>query len=331
MPIVLDAMGSDNYPEPEIHGAIKAAEDLNIEIILVGQKELLEKKVNSLNSKNLPIKIEHAPDIVDMEDKVVESSRQKPNNSMAVGLDLVRNGKAEAFVTAGNTGGAMFNALRKLGRFKGVSRPGLAGVLPVKNGHSVIIDIGANVDCRPEFLLQFAIMGSVYAEKVLNIKNPRIGLISNGEEPGKGNQLVKDTFPLLSNSGLNFIGNIEGKEFYGGEVDVAITDGFTGNVMIKASEAVAKLILDTLKQELISSTRTKIGALLAKPAFKQIRKLLDPSEIGAVPLLGINGLVFVGHGRSDAQAITNAIKVTHQAIKSNLLEELSNAIQKLLT
>ncbi|MCJ7624338.1 MAG: phosphate acyltransferase PlsX, partial [Anaerolineaceae bacterium] len=246
------------------------------------------------------------------------------------GLDLVRNGKADAFVTAGNTGGAMFNALQKLGRFKGVLRPGLAGLIPVKNGHSVIIDIGANADCRPEFLLQFAIMGSVYAEKVLNISNPRVGLISNGEEPGKGNQLVKETFPLLSNSGLNFIGNIEGKEFYGGEVDVAITDGFSGNVMIKASEAVAKLITDVLKEELTSSFRTKIGALLAKPAFEQMRKLLDPSEIGAVPLLGINGLVFVGHGRSDAIAITNAIKITQQAINSNLLEELSNAIQKRL-
>jgi glycerol-3-phosphate acyltransferase PlsX len=330
MSIVLDAMGSDNYPEPEIHGAIKAAEDLNVEIILVGQKELFEKKVNSLNTKNLPITIEHAPDMVDMGEKAVESSRKKPKNSMAVGMELVRTGKAEAFVTAGNTGGAMFNALRKLGRFKGVLRPGLVGVIPVKNGYSVIIDIGANADCRPEFLLQFAIMGSVYAEKVLNVSNPRVGLMSNGEEPGKGNQLVKDTFPILSSSGLNFIGNIEGKEFYGGEVDVAVTDGFSGNVMIKASEAVAKLITDTLKQELTSSLRTKIGALLAKPAFEQIRKMLDPSEVGAFPLLGINGLVFVGHGRSDARSITNAIKVTHQAIKSNLLEELSNAIQKRL-
>jgi glycerol-3-phosphate acyltransferase PlsX len=265
--------------------------------------------------------------MVEMTDKAVESARQKPNNSMAIGLELVKKGEAAAFVTAGNTGAAMFNALRKLGRIKGVLRPALSGIFPVKNGKSILIDLGANADCRPDFLYQFAVMGSIYANKVLKIEHPRVGLISNGEEQGKGNQLVKDTFPLLKNSDLNFVGNVEGKEFYAGLTDVAVTDGFTGNVMLKSSEAVAKLITDTLKEELNSTPRTKLGAALAMPAFAKIKKMMDPSESGAAPLLGIDGLVFVGHGRSDEIAMMNAIKIAKESIEMDLLTALSEAIQ----
>jgi phosphate acyltransferase len=330
MTIILDAMGSDNYPDPEIQAAVTAAELLDEEIILVGNRELLEPKLQALNSKHLPIQIVHAPEILEMGDHVVESTRKKPQNSMAVGLELIKASRGQAFVTAGNTGGAMFNALRTLGRIKGVQRPGLTTLFPVRNGHCVVLDIGANADCRPDFLLQFAIMGSLYAEKVLKIGKPRVGLLSNGEEPGKGNQLVKDTFPLLANSGLNFIGNVEGKELFGGQADVVVTDGFTGNVLLKSSEAVAKLITDVLKIELMSSYRTKIGALLAKPAFDEIKKMLNPSEVGAAPLLGVDGLVFVGHGRSDAQAMISAIRVAHQAIQANLLDALRQNIQERL-
>jgi glycerol-3-phosphate acyltransferase PlsX len=327
MKIVVDAMGSDNYPDPEIRGAIGSVEQFGIEVILVGNEELLKPKLQAANNKNLPISIQHAPDMVQMTDKAVESARQKPKNSMAIGLELVKSGEAEAFVTAGNTGAAMFNALRKLGRIKGVLRPALCGIIPVKNGKSILIDLGANADCRPDFLYQFAVMGSIYARKVLKIDNPRVGLISNGEEQGKGNQLVKDTFPLLENSDLNFVGNVEGKEFYAGHTDVAVTDGFTGNVMLKSSEAVAKLITDTLKEQLNSSLRTKIGAALAMPAFVNIKKMMDPSEGGAAPLLGIDGLVFVGHGRSDEIAMMNAIKVAKESVEMNLLTALSKAIQ----
>lgn len=327
MKIVLDAMGSDNYPDPEIEGAIRAADHFGVEIILVGNRNIVEPKLTAENSNNLPIVVHHAPDVVQMDDKAVESARQKPENSMAIGLNLVKEGAAEAFVTAGNTGAAMFNALRKLGRIKGVLRPALSGIIPVKNGRAILIDLGANADCRPEFLVQFAIMGSIYAQKVLKIDRPRIGLISNGEEPGKGNQLVKDTYPLLEKTGLNFIGNVEGKEIFGGHTDVAVTDGFTGNVMLKSSEAVAKLITEILKEELSSSLRTKIGALFAMPAFKKIRELMDPSESGAAPLLGIDGLVFVGHGRSDGTAMMNAIKVAKEAVEMDLLTALTEAIQ----
>lgn len=331
MTIILDAMGSDDYPLPEIQAAVTAAEDFGEEIILVGDEALIAPRLAELNSKGAPVRIEHAPDILEMGDKPVEAARKKPLNSMAVGLQLVKEGRGQAFVTAGNTGGAMFNGLRILGRIKGVARPALTALFPVKDGHTAVLDIGANADVRPEFLLQFAIMGSIYAEKVLHIPNPRVGLLSNGEEPGKGSQLVKDTFPLLEASGLNFIGNIEGKELFGHNADVVVTDGFTGNVLLKSSEAVARLLVDELKAELMSSTRTKIGALLAKPAFGKIRKMMDPAEVGAAPLLGIDGLVFVGHGRSDARAMYSAIRVAREAISANLIDALREAIQLRLT
>jgi glycerol-3-phosphate acyltransferase PlsX len=244
-----------------------------------------------------------------------------------VGIDLVKKGEAEAFVTAGNTGGALATAFYRMGTIPGIERPALTGLFPVKNGYCVVLDLGANPDCKPEHIYQFAIMGSVYAEKVRGISHPRVGLISNGEEAGKGNQLVKEAYPLLEASGLNFIGNLEGKELFSGQADVAVTDGFTGNVVLKTSEAVAKLITDILRQELTASTRTKIGALLAKPAFNNIKKMMDPGEVGAAPLLGIDGLVFIGHGRSDARALVSGMRVARQAVEADLLEEIRTAIQ----
>jgi len=331
MTIILDAMGSDAYPDPEIQAAVTAAEELKIEIILVGNQEMIEPKLKSLNTRNLTIKIEHTPDVLEMADKVVDGTRKKPQNSMAVGLELVKAGRGQVFVTAGNTGGAMFNALKILGRIKGVSRPALTALFPVRNGRCVVLDIGANADCRPEFLVQFAIMGSLYAKKVLGKENPRIGLLSNGEEAGKGNQLIKDTYPLLEKSGLNFIGNVEGKELFGGSADVVVTDGFTGNILLKSSEAVAKLLTDILKEKLMASPITILGALLVKPVFTDLKKILDPSEVGAAPLLGIDGLVFVGHGRSDARAMTSAIKIAYQAVQADLLGALRQEIQSRLS
>lgn len=327
MAIVLDAMGSDTYPAPESEAAVTAAELFGEEIILVGSEALIKDRLAAANPRNLPVRLVDAPDVLEMHDKPVEAARRKPRNSMAVGLELVKNGEARAFISAGNTGGIMFNALRTLGRIKGVQRPALTARFPVKNGQCVVLDIGANADCRPEFLLQFAVMGSIYAERALGIKNPRVGLVSNGEEGGKGNQLTKDTYPLLESSGLNFIGNLEGKELFGGMADVAVCDGFTGNVLLKSSEAVGKLLVDTLKEELMSSFVTKLGALLAKPAFSKLRRMLDPGEVGAAPLLGIDGLVFVGHGRSDARALVNAIRVARELADANLLEATRAAIQ----
>jgi len=327
MSIVLDAMGSDDRPDPEIQAAVTASNLLNDKIFLVGDKDILHEKIRAIPEDSSRVEIVHAPEALDMSDHIAEA-RAKKQNSMRVGMELVKEGAADAFVTAGNTGMAMYYAKKTFGDIKGVIRPSLCAVFPVRHGKAVVLDIGANAECRPEFLVQFAIMGAIYAQKVLKINDPRVGLISNGEEPGKGNQLIKDTYPLLQKSGLNFIGNIEGKELFGGLTDVAVTDGFTGNVLLKSSEAVAKLIVDVLKEKLASSSRTKLGALLAMPAFSEIKKMLDPSEAGAAPLLGIDGLVFVGHGRSDATAILNAIKIAKEAVEMDLLGAITDSIQK---
>ena len=328
MAIILDAMGSDNYPDPEIGGAIEASKLIEEEIILVGNREILEPKLNNFMSDIGKISIEHAPEVVEMWDKPVASAKSKPNNSMAVGIKKIKGNPDCAFVTAGNTGGAMFNALRVLGRIKGVQRPALIATFPTKIGKSIVVDIGANADCRPDFLVQFAIMGSLYAELVLGKVNPRVGILSNGEESGKGNQLVKDTSELLKSSDLNFIGNVEPKELFAGDADVTITDGFTGNVLVKTSEAVAKMITDTLKESLMENVLTKIGALFAKPAFVKVKTLVDPSEIGAAPLLGVDGLVFVGHGRSNTRAIVSAILLAERTLKSGLLQKIRSGINK---
>ena len=267
-----------------------------------------------------------APDVLEMTDKPAEAARHKPNTSMAVGMDLLKREQADAFVTAGNTGGAMATALFKLGRIKGVKRPALSPVIPVRGGSTVVIDIGANAECKPEYMPQFAIMGSIYAEVVLERPQPRVGLLSTGEEAGKGNDLVRESFPLLEAAGLNFIGNVEPKDLYAGAADVVVTDGFTGNIFLKTSEAVAGLLVDLMRSEIRASPVTAVGGLLARPAFRRVSKRLDPSEYGAVPLLGVDGLVFIGHGRSDARAMLNAIRVARQAVSAGLLQAMRDRL-----
>jgi glycerol-3-phosphate acyltransferase PlsX len=334
MRIALDAMGSDNCPNPELLAAIEASRQFNDQIILVGPEDVLKTRLKTMAEIGTNIEVVHAPETITMEDKglklALKAKRREAKNSMAVGIDLVKNGQADAFVTAGNTGGVLATAYYRMGTIQGVERPALTALFPVKGGHCVVLDIGANPDCKPEHLYQFAIMGTVYAETVLGKQKPRVGLLSNGEEAGKGNELIRNTYPLLENSGLNFIGNLEGKELFGGHADVAVTDGFTGNVLLKSSEAVAQLIVELLREQLTSSLRTKIGALLAKPAFAAIKKMMDPAEVGAAPLLGIDGLVFIGHGRSDARALINAIRVARQAVEANLLAALRMSIQERL-
>jgi phosphate acyltransferase len=324
--IILDAMGSDMHPEPELQAAVEAAQIFGEEIILTGPEAVLAPKLATLGAKN--VRLVHAPEVFEMTDKISPGSLKRAKNTMAVGMQMVKVGEADAFVTMGNTGGAMANALVQLGRIRGVMRPAVSAFFPVKNGKCAVLDIGANAECKPEYLVQFAVMGSAYAETVLGVRSPRVGLVSNGEEPGKGNDLVKATYPLLASSGLNFVGNVEGKEIFGGEVDVVVTDGFTGNVLLKSSEAVARLLVDTLREELMSNFITTIGAALARPAFGKIRKLLDPAEIGAAPLLGVDGLVFIGHGRSDSRAVVSAIQTARQAIEAGLMVHLRSALEK---
>jgi glycerol-3-phosphate acyltransferase PlsX len=328
-------MGSDNFPIPDIIGAVQAAREYGLEIILVGDETKIGPVLAGQNPGNLPIQVVHAAEMLTMEDTgmalVLKARRPNSMNSMAIGIDLVKTGQADAFVTAGNTGAASVTAYFRLGTIPGVDRPGLTPVFPTASGSCVVLDVGANPDCKPENLLQFAIMGSIYAEKVRGVNKPIIGLLSNGEEAGKGNELIKHTYPLLKGSGLNFYGNIEAKELIGGKVDVAVTDGFTGNILLKSSEAVAKLLMDKIKEAIqTGGLRANLGGLLVKPALKGIKKMMDPAEEGAAPLLGVNGLVFIGHGRSDAFAIKNAIRVANNAVKANVLESIRTAIEQSL-
>ncbi|MBI3173847.1 MAG: phosphate acyltransferase PlsX [Chloroflexi bacterium] len=333
--IVVDAMGSDEFPVPDVQGAVAAAREYGVEIILAGDEARIKPVLEAANPGNLPIRIVHAPEMLTMNDKgedlAFKARHKDAQNSMAVGIDLVKKGEADAFVTAGNTGAAMVTALFRLGRIRGVERPALAPVFPTATGSCVVLDIGANPDCEAVHLYQFGIMGSIYAEKVRGVKNPKVGLVSNGEEEGKGNHLVKEATPLFKASKLNYFGNVEGKEVIGGKVDVAVTDGFVGNVMLKTSEAVAKLIVDKIKSAIKSGgPLALIGGALVKPALNQIKKLLDPSEEGAAPLLGVNGLVFIGHGRSDAFAVKNAIRVARNAVDAKVLDAMKSAIEESL-
>lgn len=333
--IVVDAMGSDNYPTPDVEGAVMAAREYGVEITLVGDEAKIKPILDSAGGATLPIRIIHAPEMLTMHDKgddlVMKARHKDAKNSMAVGYDLVKNGEADAFVTAGNTGAAMVTALFRLGRIRGVDRPALAPPFPTANGYCIILDIGANPDCKAENLLQFGIMGSVFAERVRGVKNPRVGLISNGEEAGKGSELVKAAYPLLASAKLNFIGNVEGKEIFNGSTDVAVTDGFTGNVLLKSTEAVAKLITEKIRETIKNGNlATKFGGMLVRPALGVIRKMLDPSEEGAAPLLGVNGLVFIAHGRSDALAIKSGVRVAKGAVEAKVLDALKSAIEESL-
>ena len=331
MRIVLDAMGSDTCPEPEITAAVEAARLFGDPIILVGPIDELKPRLDSMSVPKDSVRLVDATDKITMQDKgmalALKAKRRDSKTSMAVGIDLVKTGEADAFVTAGNTGGAMTTAYFRLETIPGVERPALTATFPVKNGYCIVLDIGANPDCKPEHLLQFAIMGSIYANNVRGIDKPRIAILSNGEEGGKGNELVRNAYPLLEDSGLNFIGNVEGKELFAGEADVVVTDGFTGNVLLKSTEAVAKLIMDILRQQLKSNVISMIGGSLAKPSLVKIKAMLNPDEYGAAPLLGVNGLVLIGHGRSNAHALVSAIKVARQGVEANLLNSIKSAIQ----
>ncbi|MBL8094839.1 MAG: phosphate acyltransferase PlsX [Anaerolineales bacterium] len=331
MRIVVDAMGSDFHPKPDVEGAVLAAREFGVAIVLVGDEKQIRPLLAAQDTAGLTIDVVHADEVLTMEDKgmalVLKAKRANAKNSMAIGIDLVKRGEAQAFVTMGNTGAASVTAYFRLGTIPGVDRPALAPALPNEKGAAVVLDVGANPDCKPNNLAEFAIMGSEYAARVRGIAQPRVGLISNGEEAGKGSQLVKDAYPLIQATGVNFVGNIEGKELFRGEVDVAVTDGFTGNVLLKSSEAVAKLLLTKIRDQLTNSgLLVKLGAAMVRPALREVRKLLDPGEHGAAPLLGVNGLVFIGHGHSDARAVKNAVRVAKQAVEANVIAAIRDAV-----
>jgi len=329
MRIILDAMGSDNYPTPDVAGAVLAAREWGDEIILVGRAEAIQPELARHDTAGLKLQIVHAPEVIEMDDEPAWAARMKKNSSMHVGMNLVRDGQADAYVTAGNTGGVLAVAtLHTLRRIRGVKRPAQAAILPLPSGRVVALDIGANADCRPEYLLQFALMGDIYARAVLGCTRPRVALLSNGEEPGKGSTLVKEASKLLANSGLNFIGNVEPKEALAGQADVVVTDGFTGNVFIKTLEATAKMLTGLIRDEIKASPLTAVGGLLAKPAFGRVARRVNPSEVGGGPLLGIDGVVIVGHGRSDAYAIKNAIGQARKAVQGGVVNAIRDGLSR---
>ncbi len=328
MRIVVDAMGSDTYPEPDVAGAVMAAREWGEEIILVGDEARIQAQLAKQNITGLPLTVRHASQVIEMTDTPSKASREKRDSSMHVGLQMVGAGEADAFVSAGNTGGILAVAtLRQygLGRIAGVKRPALGVIFPTKE-RPLLIDNGANADCKPEYLLQFGLMGSVYVEKSLGIKNPRVALISNGEEEGKGNLLIKETIPLLANSGLNYIGNIEPKEFMRGAAEVGVTDGFTGNIMMKTAEAVASYLLQLVRQEIMASPITQLGGLLARPAFRRAGKQLDPNEVGGALLLGVNGVVVIAHGRSNAYAIKQAVGQARRCVAQKVVTAIGQSV-----
>jgi glycerol-3-phosphate acyltransferase PlsX len=326
MRIVLDAMGGDHAPEVVVEGGVMAAREYGIEVVLVGPQEVVEAELAKHDTAGLSLPVVHASQVIEMTDEPSMAARKKKDSSMVVGMKLVKNGEADAFTTAGNSGGALAAALFRLGRVKGIKRPALSTVFPTRKGLCFISDVGANTDCKPIYLLQFGIMGSAYAERVLGIPNPRVGIVSTGEEEGKGSILVKETFKLLKESDLNFIGNVEGKDIPAGLADVVVTDGFSGNVAIKLAEGVASLLMRVMEEEIKRRPTAVLGALLAKSALREVKSRLDYSEYGGAPLLGVDGVVIVGHGRSNAKAIKNMVRVGKEAVEKGMLEAIKEGI-----
>lgn len=322
MKIVLDAMGGDYAPEVTVHGAVWAARDLELEIQLVGRPEVIAGELQKHDTTGLSLSVVPASQVIEMDDHNPASAvKAKPDSSMVVGVQMLKRAETDAFVTMGNSGGALATALLHLGRIRGIRRPAISSVFPCgsETGFFFLLDIGANADCKPEYLYQFALMGTAYAERVLGIPNPRVAIVSNAEEEGKGNMLVQDTLPLLRNGPFNFVGNVEGKDLPAGLADVVVTDGFTGNVILKLAEGVSKMLLDAIKAEIKARPLATVGAVLAKPAFKAVGDMLDYREYGGGALLGVDGVVIIGHGRSDAYAVRNAIRVARQAVDSDVI------------
>jgi glycerol-3-phosphate acyltransferase PlsX len=327
--IALDAMGGDHAPDENISGALLALKAYAVDILLVGRQEVIREKLIAVAGSIPPrIEIIDAREVVEMEDNALAPLRKKRNSSIRVCANLVAEGKADAMVSAGHTGATMTSAYKVIGTIEGVSRPALAAILPNVNGHTVLLDVGANVDSKPSHLREFAVMGHFYAQMILGIDAPRVGLLSIGEEEGKGNELTKETFRVMKETGLNFIGNAEGRDVFNGNADVIVCDGFIGNVVLKAAESLGEMVSKTLRAEVTKSAMRKAGAVILKRAFEDLKKRMDYSEYGGAPLLGVNGGCIVCHGRSSAKAIKNAIRVArdfaHNRIDAKIRTKISD-------
>jgi glycerol-3-phosphate acyltransferase PlsX len=325
--IAVDAMGGDFAPQAVVDGAVQAAQEYGAGIILVGIEQTVQEALAKHPSAgSLPIEVRNATQVVDMLDSPATVFRRKKDSSIRVANDLVKAGEAVAVISAGHTGAAMTTSLFVLGMVEGVERPAIATMMPTTQGACVVLDVGANVDCRPSHLVQFAVMGEVFAKNLLKNPNPRVGLLSIGEEATKGNELTKEAFKLLKETKLNFIGNVEGRDVMTGTADVIVCDGFIGNVVLKTAEAVAEAIGTLLRENVGQSLVRKAGYLLMRPAFRELKRKMDYAEYGGAPFLGVNGISIIGHGRSSAYAIKNAIRVALEFAKSDVNRHIHNDI-----
>ena len=328
MKIIVDAMGGDYAPEVVLDGAIAAVKEYGIELTLVGDEAKVSGLLKKSKFSSELLSVYPSQEVIGMDESAATSFRRKRNSSIVLGLKLVKDGLGDAFFSAGNTGATVCAATLTLGMLPGIERPGIGTVMPTLKGISFIIDVGANIDPKPVHLLQCGIMADIYTREILNKPNPTVGLLNVGEEESKGTGFVKETYELLSQSRLNFIGNVEGKHLFSGDCDIIICDGFVGNVALKVSEALAEALQKFLKKHILSHPLGMLGALLLKSSFKKFKKEIDYSEYGGAPLLGVNGVVIIGHGRSNANAIKNAIRVAKKEVEHRFNEKIQEAISR---
>ena len=331
MKIAVDAMGGDHGPAVVVEGAVAAVRELGASVILVGDSAAIEHELTRLGPADAGVEVRHASQVVGMAETPSHALRRKRDSSLRIAAELVRDGKASAFVSAGNTGAAMAISMFVIGVLRGVDRPAIAAVLPNLKKFTVLLDVGANVDPKPWHMFQFAVMGNVYARDILGLENPRVGLLSVGEEEGKGNELTREAYEQLKESSLNFVGNVEGRDIYNGHCDVVVTDGFTGNVALKISESLAEMLGAMIKEELHRDLRSKVGAALALPAFSRFRRRVDYTEMGGAPLLGIDGAAIICHGASPSKAIKNAVRVAAEWARAGLNEHIRAALEAEVT
>ena len=331
MRIAVDAMGGDNAPYEIVVGALDAVKgNSDITVVLVGKEDEINKNIDEKTKDRSGIEVVNATEVIEFDDVPTKAVRSKKDSSLVVAMKLVKDKQADAFLSAGSTGAILVGGLFIVGRIKGIDRPALTGFFPNPKGYTVLLDIGANADCKARNILEFGVMGSLYAEKVLGIKNPSVGLLNNGTEEGKGNDLTKEAFALMKGSDqINFYGNIEGRDMPAGTVDVAVTDGFTGNVVLKTTEGVASTIMKMMKDALMSSTKGKIAGAMVKSDMKALKDGFSADAIGGAPFLGVDGVVLKAHGNSRAIAITNAILQARRFKESNYIEELKAHIEQL--
>lgn len=332
--IAVDAMGGDFAPRAIIAGAVEACRHLNVEVILVGREYAIKAELKRHKTSSLPLTIHKASEVISMSDNPLDVVRKKKDSSIRVGIDLVHSNKADAFVSAGNSGAVVSAALFVLSRIKGIDRPAIATVMPAVKGHVTLIDAGANNSCKPYHLAQFAIMGSVYSKYYLNCPSPRVGILSNGEEDSKGTDITREAHHLLCKSKLNYIGYVEGKDVFKGAVDIVVCDGFTGNILLKVAEGVAECLGKALKEEINNSVLAKIGYLFSHRSFMRFKKRFDYTEYGGALLVGVKAPVIISHGRSNSDAIKNAIKMAQQCVETKVVQHLATDLevsQELLT